>query len=274
MTASRFLLVTILALSGFGLSACETVKQDIRSSVASTQEIFNDFSMEKLLAATPQKPQTPDALIDNKALATATRTTIPVEEHIVTADRKIIPVPRHRPTELGQPVATASATDVARSGPGCPDVRIVGDLNQLHQFSDNQPATESNSVSAVWLQDIQESCRTSGRDVTVDMTLAFTGQLGSKGKAHSTDKPSFAYPYFVAITNNQGNIVAKEVFAVTMTYDGGKTTENKVEKIRQIIPVASGDISNYKVLVGFQLTDQELAYNRAHPAAIMPAAGE
>lgn len=271
-----------MAAMGLTLGACETVERDIRASAADTRTIFTDFTMDKLLAARPATPQDSQTLVADAAPFKATRVEMQVEEHIVTGDHKIIPVPGQRPdrqqdTDQSREDMIAANTASGPSSPACPDVRIVSDLNQVHQFNSTKPNPD-DSISSIWLQDITEDCQVGSKNISIDMTLAFEGTLGPKGKAQASDKPSFAYPYFVAITNNQGNIVAKEVFAVTLTYDDDKTANTKVEKLRQVIPVASDDMRNYKILVGFQLNDAELAYNRMLPPEsrlgdIAPAAG-
>jgi predicted small secreted protein len=185
------------------------------------------------------------------------------------------------------------ASNIAPAAGGssnCPDVRIVQDLNQVHQFIDAGAPAPAEAVSSVRMLSVQNSCKFSNNNVAVDMTLAFEGSLGPKGRRNAADKPSFAYPYFVAITNNQGSIIAKEVFAVTMAYDGKQVSKSSTEQIRQMIPMNGADQKNYKVLIGFQLNDQELAFNRTLPqdtvvaqtaaiveaaiADIEPAAGE
>ncbi len=251
---TRFVFLAAMAATGLTLGACETVQRDIQASVTDTRTIFTDFRMEKLLAAAPVRPQDTRALIAESGGFNAVRTEMQVEEHILTGDNKIIPVPGHRPDRTTEVIAQAAS-------PSCPDVRIVSDLNQVHQFNGGK-ADPLESVSSIRLQDIAEDCWIGAKNISVEITLAFEGVLGPKGKARETDKPSFAYPYFVAITNAQGNIVAKEVFAVTLTYDDGKTEDTKIEKVRQVIPIAPTDMKNYKILVGFQLNDEELAYNR------------
>ena len=269
--ATRFIILATTALMALPLAACDTVQKDIQASVADTRTMFTDFSMDKLLTATPVKPQEDQIQLAHTGF-TATRAEMQVEEHIITGDKRIIPVPGTRP-ERKKDIETAAAQNPT----SCPDVRIVSDLNQVHQFS-GRDTIAGDSVSSIWMQDVTEDCTIGSKNISVEMTLAFEGTLGPKGKAHKTDKPSFAYPYFIAITNNQGNIVAKEVFAVTLTYENEETSDTKVETVRQVIPVASNDMRNYKILVGFQLNDEELAYNRTLPSDISlkditPAAG-
>lgn len=74
--------------------------------------------------------------------------------------------------------------------------------------------------------------------------------------------------------------MAKEVFAASLNFGSGASSANYYESLRQIIPVKHGTNSGkYKVLVGFQLTHEQLAYNRAQAALeeaaqVEPAAAE
>lgn len=184
-----------------------------------------------------------------------------------------------RPLENTQPspAATQIAETSTQSASGCPTVRIVQDLNQVHQFVDGENPDPAQAVSSIRMTNVQDQCAVVKGNMVIDMTLAFEGQVGPKARAKSGDKPGFAYPYFIAITNNQGSIIAKEVFAVTLAYESGRDIETHVEQVRQMIPVAGMDQENYKVLIGFQLSEQELAFNRALPpeqAMIEPAAGD
>lgn len=253
MTNTRFSAIALLMTAGLCLSACETVKgaqTDMASSLTNIKTALANMS-----TAMPEStPSTPSE------------------------------------TQMAKMASGIAPAAGGASSAGCPDVRIVQDLNQVHQFIDGIAPAPSEAVSSVRMISVQNSCKISNNNVAVDMKLSFEGSIGPKGRSSAKDKPSFAYPYFVAITNNQGSIIAKEVFAVTMAYDGAQTSKSSTEQIRQMIPMNGIDQKNYKVLIGFQLNDQELAFNRTLPqdtvvaqtaaivdaaiADIEPAAGE
>jgi hypothetical protein len=187
------------------------------------------------------------------------------------------------PTEKNKTILDSLASDSTFNS-NCPNVRIVQDLNQVHQFVDNAKPNPTEAISSIRMENVESKCQVVKNNLAIDMTVAFDGNLGPKARTRAGDKPSFAYPYFVAITNNQGSIIAKEVFAVTLVYDSGQNHETHTEQLRQMIPMGDKDLKNYKVLIGFQLNDQELAFNRAIPTemigpansvtTIEPAAGE
>ena len=113
------------------------------------------------------------------------------------------------------------------------------------------------------MSESQSTCTYNDRSVTVDLKLAFDGNLGPKGRKTSKDKPFFSYPFFVAVTSPSGKILAKEIFAASMTYDAGQNEQIYFETLRQIIPTDNrSQGAGYKVMIGFQLAEKQLDYNR------------
>lgn len=103
-------------------------------------------------------------------------------------------------------------------------------------------------------------CRYAGSDpidAEVELTFAF-----GKGEAASGD--SHRYPFFVAVTRRNGTVLAKQSYAVDVDFDG-EPVRARTERVAVTIPRADETISgaNFEVLVGFELTEAQLAFNRA-----------
>ena len=161
------------------------------------------------------------------------------------------------------PTNNDTVTDKLVYTGGCPAVEAVEELSSLSEFTDASNQTDYNLIAKIDIAKIQNSCSYDKNAVTIDLSMDFLGTLGPTGRASSGGKPFFSYPFFVAVTSASGDILAKEIFAASMTYSPGQSTQTYTEKLRQIIPVESRDTgASYKVLVGFQLTPDQLAYNR------------
>ncbi len=159
----------------------------------------------------------------------------------------------------------------------CPKVELVDDLSSLSDFSDPKKQVKENLISRVDLRSAESTCKLSSKSAVVDLKLIFNGTLGKKGRKKSSDKPFFSYPFFVAVTAPNGKIMAKEIFAASITYNANENKHTYFEKLRQIIPIKSKDMArHYKVLIGFQVTPDQLAYNRKHMVSIadVKAAGK
>ncbi len=161
------------------------------------------------------------------------------------------------------PGTGAGTTAEMMLGDDCPQIEIVTELAAFHDFADPQSMKASDLVSLVEISQAQSACEYTAKSVTVDLKVTFDGMLGPKGRLHDSDRPFFSYPFFVAVTSPGGQILVKEVFGASLTYDAGQNRHAYYENLRQIVPVKSrGDGSRHKVLVGFQLTPEQLAYNR------------
>ena len=154
----------------------------------------------------------------------------------------------------------------------CPQIEIVDDLSSISDFTNPKKQTKSHLISRVDLSSAESTCKLASKSAVVDLKLIFNGKLGTKGRANKNDKPFFSYPFFVAVTSPSGKIMAKEIFAASLTYGTNETTHTYFEKLRQIIPIKSkSNAKAYKILIGFQVTPDQLSYNRAHMVPIANA---
>jgi len=154
----------------------------------------------------------------------------------------------------------------------CPKVEIMRNLGYMAQFMNPYEPNDKEKISDITIENYTSNCEFEKPNVVVDITLDFKGNVGKKGRLKKTDKPNFAYPYFIAVTDNHGEIVSKDIFAITMSYKSKENNKNHIEKIRQTIPLEKKYLAqNYKIIIGFQLSDEELNYNRElkHNASYM-----
>ena len=118
--------------------------------------------------------------------------------------------------------------------------------------------------------DVRMFCRYAGKDPLVaqmEIDFAF-----GKGEAARSDKHT--YTYFVAVTRRNGKVLAKEYFNVEADFNGRKL-DGRTESIAKIeIPRLDESIagSNFEILVGFDLTPEQLAFNRAGKRYLLNAA--
>ena len=71
------------------------------------------------------------------------------------------------------------------------------------------------------------------------------------------------FDYFVAVADPQRNILAKEVFRVQFKFAPNEQRVGTVEEIEPRIPLkARADGVDYQIIVGFQLTPEEIEWNR------------
>ena len=102
------------------------------------------------------------------------------------------------------------------------------------------------------------SCKYSKTDVTVLAKIAFLAQRGP-----ASSQPEARLPFFVAVTDSGREILAKQVFQTVVAFPEGRSQAGVFEEIEEIIPLpdqTSGP--EYEIIVGFQLTEEQLRHNR------------
>ncbi len=187
-----------------------------------------------------------------------------MQQTMASAREKISTI--NMPSFSGKSEPTPSqevSSALADQASGCPEVQVVPELGVMHQFTEGGASRADNEVSSIRLVDFDTTCKRNENNVVVSIDSRFEGTLGPKAQKWNASRPGFAYPYFIAVTAPNGSIIAKEVFAVTVAFDKGQDRVTHEEHLTQIIPVQGEFGTQQKLMMGFQLTEADLAYNRA-----------
>ncbi len=159
-------------------------------------------------------------------------------------------------------LAACSGSDVSRIPP-CPNVVIVDDIAQVTKFLDGPGRDLTDVVLEARIAGFDGSCVTDldsgdAGEVEVDLLLVVEA---TRGPANADRRGR--YDFFVAIAKSEGDILAKRVFPGEVVFEGNRTRVATEEELTQLIPLQPGtDGSDYDILVGFQLTADELTYAR------------
>ena len=142
----------------------------------------------------------------------------------------------------------------------CPQINRVGEASRLTRFVPGGHDLTDVSFEAV-VGKVSGSCSDDSGTIDVQMTAEF---VASRGPADKTRKAPFNY--FVAIVDPNDNILAREQFDTGIDFPGNQTRNSIKEELEQTIPLPQGrQGSDYRIFIGFVLTPEEVAYNRAHP---------
>lgn len=157
------------------------------------------------------------------------------------------------------PDEAAAAAVAAEETPSCPRVSIVRGADEVTRFREGAGQDLTDVASRAILADFTGGCEPGSQEVTVDLNLILAAE---KGPALQEDRAD--YRYFVAVADAQGTVLAKEEFDTTVAFPAGQSRAGTVEELSQTIPLAEGRrAGDYQILLGFQLTPQELSYNRS-----------
>jgi hypothetical protein len=145
----------------------------------------------------------------------------------------------------------------ASAGP-CPYVKILYDAARYVELTGDRVAA-SNVGYTGEIQGLVSDCAYQTNDpITVHMRVRF--DLGRGPQAQGDGR---TYRYWIAVTERNKAVLAKEYFDLPVSFAGQQTasvTQDQVVVIPRADTTTSGD--NFEILVGFEITPEMAEFNR------------
>ncbi len=145
--------------------------------------------------------------------------------------------------------------------PACPQVLILADAQHFTTF--RGPGRDISDIEAEGeIAGFQGACETT--DDGLELTLALGFEI-TRGAADTDRVAEFAY--FVAVPDFYPDPAAKAVMPVRVAFPENVSSVRYVdEQVTLDLPLQAGESARqYEVFIGFQLSDEQLRYNRANP---------
>lgn len=164
---------------------------------------------------------------------------------------------KKRDEEWNQPKAPLA--QLRNAGP-CPYVKVLYDASRYVEFKDGKESASQAGFTGE-IQSIASGCAYKS-DEPIRIRIEALFQLG-RGPQAEGDK--HVYRYWVAVTERNQAVIAKEYFDLPVTFPAGQDRVYATETIEQItIPRADAKVSggNFEVLLGFDVTPEMAAFNR------------
>ncbi len=153
-----------------------------------------------------------------------------------------------------------------KSLPICPQVAIVRELDDIKDYGNEKPSLDQ-LVGEARMDSVQGNCgyieekddndkKTGKIDIAFDLKL--TAARGPRmGSTHGS------FPFFVALIDPEQKIITKDKMIADFTFSDSKDniTADKVESLHIILPLEREKWDtgpNYQVLLGFQLTQEQI----------------
>lgn len=151
------------------------------------------------------------------------------------------------------------ALDSRQNAGPCPPVSILYDASRIVELEGDNP-NYNNITYTGEMTDVELFCRyIDDQPLRAEIELDFAFGKGPKATSNR-----HTYTYWVAVTRRSSKVLAKQYFTVDANFAGSKVA-GRQEVIQDIIiPRVDETISgaNFEVVVGFELTDDQLTFNR------------
>jgi len=150
--------------------------------------------------------------------------------------------------------------DVRPNEGPCPLMGVLYDTSRLVQFSAPNNQHYANIAFTGEMEGVHGLCRyVDANPITMSIDVDMQFGRGPSGADRKT------YRYWVAVTQRGRRPLAKEYYTVDVTFPHNQLVVAHTEHIEQItIPRANATVSgeNFEILVGFDLTPDQLQFNR------------
>jgi len=143
----------------------------------------------------------------------------------------------------------------------CPRITILAEGADLTRFRPGAGQDLSVMVADARVQALNARCDygNRGRTVEVQLTVGFQVERGPAASGPVT------LPWFVIVTNaDDESVIQRRAFAMGVSFPANVSrTTSTSPTLRFSFPVGEGRrVTDYNVRISFQLTEEELAYNR------------
>jgi hypothetical protein len=141
--------------------------------------------------------------------------------------------------------------------PPCPRAVVGEGAGRLTRF-DGGGKDPTNVLFEAEIADLAGSCIYDDTEISVEMQIQI---VAGRGPAATDDNAKVNY--FVAVTRTDKTILAREAFDAVIELPGNQTRNEIIEEIEQTIPIPEGGSGgNLVIVVGFEMTPDELEFNR------------
>ena len=177
-----------------------------------------------------------------------------------------IPIARHIARPL-RAVLAVSALGLLVSGCGlfckdvkyrCPAVFILDDARELTRFKPGPGRDITDILFQAEIVNFVGDCDYDEGKAEIQLSVQIRVERGPANKGREV-----AFDYFVAMPQFQSQTEGKSVFSVAGVFEGNLTRMQYQDDLEMTIPVkAPTDGAALEIVLGFQLTPEELKFNR------------
>lgn len=166
---------------------------------------------------------------------------------------------------MRSPIFLAAAAALAVSAcAGEPEVRAcppAGSVSGVERMTSFRPGGSEDLTDVQFtarVDAVESVCEYDDEGVEVAMNVWLVAE---RGPADTTREANLQY--FVAIEDGPGNFTAKQIYDITLPFEGNRRRVGVLEEVDIEIPTpADKSFADIRILIGLQITPEQVDYNR------------
>lgn len=141
----------------------------------------------------------------------------------------------------------------------CPKVLILRDAGHLVRFKPGPGRDITDIQFEAALANFKGTCKYVKGGVNIDLQIMIGVERGAAGKSSDVD-----FDYFVALPDYRPSPEGKKILPVHGQFQDNLTRLTYQDEVNMFLPLKNNATGpNHEVVLGFQLTPDELKYNRS-----------
>jgi hypothetical protein len=157
-------------------------------------------------------------------------------------------------------LAACSTSDQENAGP-CPNAFALHEAARVVEFRDPGLESYENVAYTAEIQAVRTFCRyVDDRPIRAELEL----EIGF-GRGPAASEGSHEYPLWVAVTRTDVAVIDKQTTSVRVSFPRGEDRVFLRRTIDDIVIPRAGESTsgtNFEILVGFEVTPEQLEFNR------------
>lgn len=150
--------------------------------------------------------------------------------------------------------------------PVCPPVSVISEAATLTRFAPGRGSDLLDVDFRAEVADLRSGCVYAKEDSGASKLVVALAStiIATRGPANENRKADFQY--FVSVLGADRTILNKQLFPVNIVFPGNNTRMETVQDDPPVsidLPSGDGGDERYDILLGLQLSEEELHYNRA-----------
>ena len=139
----------------------------------------------------------------------------------------------------------------------CPPTAVVAGTGSYTLFRPGPGRDVEDVKFDAEISKVRVRCRYRGRGAAVTISFEVAGTLGP-----AADTSVYRVPFFVAVSRDNEAVLGKRVFVSEHRFSAGVDHSVQREELVQFIPLEKNQKPTaFEILIGFQLTPEQLEYN-------------
>jgi hypothetical protein len=150
----------------------------------------------------------------------------------------------------------------------CPQTAIIHDLERVNDYGREEHPGPDDLVAGATLKSLSGDCtyepgdKDKANDPDRGMSVDFTLKASALRGPHM-GSGEVVFPYFIAIVDPDQKVIGKELQTLSFKFSSDLLQAENEEELHVFLPLQSEkDAQDYRVLVGFQLTERQLHEKR------------